>query len=149
MSGRTIPADVTSERASSLCKQGKTRVTIALELGISRRTVSRLLDPEGTKRRKEWRRINVIHTTLNGKNGWHRVKKRPLPDSCELCNKISSPKLQWHHWDDNHPELGIWVCSSCHYFTEGLEAGLTMVHVEKYLKLKSDINQVSERVPNR
>ena len=118
-----------------LHNKGLSEPKIATELGISRKTVHRRLYPEETMARTKWRRENVIHTTINGKNGWHRVVKRPQPPTCELCDKLCE-KLHWHHWDPEHPEKGIWSCPTCHYFMEAVDAGLTEEHVYKYYRLK-------------
>jgi len=70
---------------------------------------------------------------INGK--LIRVEKRPRPDDiCELCGKTAH-RLNYHHWNDEHPELGIWICGSCHYFTTQIEHGL---HT-KYFQLKADV----------
>ena len=134
MSGRNITDEV-KDKVPVLRSQGYTLDKVARELGVSRRTVSRVLNPLKSDERKKWRRENVIHTTINGKGGWHRVKKRPLPENCELCDKPGD-KLMWHHWDPEKPELGIWVHPSCHYFVEAIEKGLGVEHVIKYLDFK-------------
>ena len=139
MAGRYV-SDVIKEEVPRMRGQRYTLDRIASELGISRRTVSRILNPEKTTQRKEWRRANVIHTTMEGRGGWHRVRKRPnpIPGQCELC-KERPLKLQYHHWDDNHPQRGLWVCPTCHYFVEGVDSGLTSSHLEEYLRLKNII----------
>ncbi len=51
-------------------------------------------------------------------------RKKPKDKKCELCSRKSikgRPKLQHHHWDNEHPELGIWVCSRCHTAADGIE----------------------------
>ena len=67
-----------------------------------------------------------------------RVIKRPYPDNslCELCKKQRT--LGYHHWDDDHPERGMWVCISCHHKAEGLERGWSV----SYLALKESIEQL-------
>jgi hypothetical protein len=68
---------------------------------------------------------------LNG-NNHVRVKKRPFTIRCELCGKEQEFHKAYHHWNDEKPELGIWICLSCHNIAEGVEANL---HT-KYLNLK-------------
>ena len=75
-----------------------------------------------------------VHTTVNGVHGKFKVRKRPKPDNCELCDSTS--KLQWHHWDDNDLSLGLWLCYRCHFFAEGIESGLSQIHMDKYFSLK-------------
>ena len=43
-----------------------------------------------------------------------RVKKREFKGYCELCNYKIEHNPHWNHWNDNKPELGIWVCWHCH-----------------------------------
>ncbi len=62
------------------------------------------------------------------------VEKRPRPDNCEVCG-CTPKRLDYHHWDDNHPELGIWVCKTCHDMCEGIEKGLD----KRYLIVKQSI----------
>ena len=39
---------------------------------------------------------------------------RPNPGHCELCPSTTK-RLNHHHWDDDNPRKGIWVCSRCHF----------------------------------
>lgn len=83
---------------------------------------------------KDYFRQNV----LNGKKT--RVPKRPFPEGskCEVCAK---PRilLAYHHWDDEHPELGIWLCRYCHFIAEAVDNFETHKTVQTYLKKKTDI----------
>ena len=51
-----------------------------------------------------------------------RANKRLYPQNnvCEICNKIKT-KLDYHHWDNEHPENGIWCCAGCHQGCNALE----------------------------
>lgn len=60
--------------------------------------------------------------------------KRVRPASCEICNH-EKRKLDYHHWDDSTPSLGIWSCHDCHRVAEGVDKGLHLV----YLALKEKI----------
>ena len=89
----------------------------------------------------EFRRKHVIQTN---KHGNHRdrifimgVIKRPYPiDSiCEICDKAAR-KLSYHHWDNNIPSQGIWVCHACHSGCNFLER---TTFCEKYFSTKADI----------
>lgn len=44
------------------------------------------------------------------------VQKAPYPANkqCTCCKKPNR-RLQWHHWDDDNPEHGIWLCPKCHF----------------------------------
>lgn len=79
-------------------------------------------------RRRKWNQENLLK--MNGKNV--RVKKRPRPEKCELCPQDGSKRLIWHHWDDNHPEFGMWICLPCHIFAERQEKKFG----DKYERLK-------------
>lgn len=57
----------------------------------------------------------------------------PLDGGCALCER--NIRLIFHHWDDRHPEHGIWVCPSCHEIAEGTDKGLGY----KYWELKDVI----------
>lgn len=77
-----------------------------------------------------FRKYRVV---VNGKS--IMVNKRPRPDNvCELCSRTSSI-LPYHHWDDDNPHRGVWICPSCHKACEFIEQGL---HT-KYLELKQAI----------
>ncbi len=80
----------------------------------------------------------------------HRNKTyfRPKPPDgrCEVCGRVPVPPkhvLQHHHWDHEKPNVGIWVCSTCHFMVELLdkEPGLA----KKYLDLKRSIIRNYER----
>lgn len=69
------------------------------------------------KGRKEYLRHNYTST----KNGVVRARKRQRPDGiCELCIR-PTPRLEYHHWDDNNMLRGMWVCRSCHVFATRAE----------------------------
>jgi len=58
------------------------------------------------------------------------VDKRPRPDDiCEVCGKTVK-RLDYHHWDDGNPKLGVWVCKCCHDMAECIDRGLDRVYVE-------------------
>lgn len=88
------------------------------------------------KKSKRWVRQNRICTNNKVIS---LVRKRLHPGKCELCGaNYDKIKLDYHHWDDETPELGIWVCYKCHRFVEGIEYGLSS---EKYMDLKIKIIQ--------
>jgi hypothetical protein len=82
----------------------------------------------------EYRRNYIICTTKNGKTKHILVNKRPYTGICELCNK-QNIFLGYHHWDDDNPACGLWLCNHCHQFAEGIDRGLS---VEKYLIIKNN-----------
>jgi len=95
-----------------------------------------MADPERHKKTLETRRNYSRKHSLIIKGKYTRVNKRPRPDNiCELCG-LGNTWLHYHHWDDAHPELGLWVCAHCHKIAEGQEKGI----VSKYLELKKHLS---------
>jgi len=80
---------------------------------------------------KEYARKNTMR--VNG--AYVRAHKRPYPpdECCELCRK--QRQLVYHHWDDELPELGMWICRGCHFKAEDAERGWPI----KYLALKKKL----------
>ena len=89
-----------------------------------------------------------LSTTINGKpvvlTG---LNKREYLGYCEMCGKSSEYtdeykgkgfRLNYHHWDDNNPSKGIWVCALCHYFVEALERRLSP---QRYYDLKKMVEK--------
>lgn len=62
-------------------------------------------------------------------------KKRQRPESCEVCGR-QPKRLAYHHWDDEHPEVGIWVCIFCHIIAETIDSAVLENRVTKYNALK-------------
>lgn len=84
---------------------------------------------------RNWHRKNTL--SLGG--GKHiRVKKRdyPVGNICELCGKAAK-LLSYHHWDDEAPEFGLWLCTICHKIAEAVDAGI----VSKYSQLKEEASK--------
>jgi len=48
----------------------------------------------------------------NGKVILKNVNKPPKPILCTLCGRKSY--LVYHHWQDDTPEIGLWICNACH-----------------------------------
>jgi len=130
---------VSKEQIELMSKCGLTRKDISDITGVSETQLARILKPEYTHDRdrryyREYARKYLIK--INGKSV--RVNKRPRPDNaCEICGKTVRKRLHYHHWDDEHPEYGIWVCGSCHHLCWFVENSL---HT-KYLELKRMIDR--------
>ena len=43
--------------------------------------------------------------------------------------------ISWHHWIDDNPEVGIWLCCPCHKAVEHL-GEMCNIEIPKYLELK-------------
>ena len=56
--------------------------------------------------------------------------KRPFVDYCEVCGTTGTI-LPYHHWDDNHLDIGIWLCMGCHKMAEAVDRGLHKVYLKK------------------
>jgi hypothetical protein len=106
-------------------------------------------NPQIRERQRIYRRTNYLSVLENNRNYYRsnflrtkhkliRVNKRPFQNVCELCGKIIYKNAKYHHWDDKHPEKGIWVCIPCHYVVESWEKCHENL-IEKYLKLKEEI----------
>ena len=87
------------------------------------------------KRRHEW-----IYNAGGGHPGEKKtiknLTKRPYPNNkiCELCNR-GPFKLSYHHWADQNPNWGIWLCFPCHQGCNFVERNL----IQKYLEFKKEI----------
>lgn len=94
-------------------------------------------DTESVKHRKlynkEYNRKYRMY--INGK--CIPVEKRPRPNNCEICKKVPQ-RLDYHHWDDTHPEVGLWLCKMCHDMAEQVDKGLDSI----YRELKCSIDGV-------
>lgn len=75
--------------------------------------------------------------------GLHK-RSFPLDNKCELCGE-ELIRYGYHHWDDNNPNLGIWVCHFCDFFIEGLdEIGRNPFKVAIYHRLKDEMEEVEK-----
>jgi len=115
---------------------GETRLSIGIREYNRRYQIGwRKEHPEWKLRKYQCR----LGTTIDGKKVYiYGIVKRPKPASCELCHRsynVLENHLHYHHWDDNHPEIGMWICVPCHWFAEKVESGL----VPHYFELKEKI----------
>jgi len=139
--GKRISEEVIAQ-IKDLKSQGMTRNEIAQAVNVSKTTVRRYLRPEVLALIRSRRIHSRVRTTINGITGFYRVQKRPRPENCEICGAYcpSGKKfLHWHHWDDYHLELGMWLCTWCHIFGNGVENG----RYEKYLELKEKVYELA------
>ncbi len=63
-------------------------------------------------------------------------KDYPSNNECELCKRIRK-RLSYHHWDDDKPWLGMWLCNTCHFTAENIDKNLHC----NYLLIKSKIEK--------
>lgn len=77
------------------------------------------------------RKFKIV-TNRNGKLVYLDAPyKRNKPDKCELCGRLTE-SLGYHHWNDETPSIGLWLCYPCHIFAEIVEKG----KVSAYLMAK-------------
>lgn len=95
--------------------------------------------------KKCWREYS-LGTGGRQYRGLHK-RSFPIDNQCEVCNnRLCFGKLIYHHWNDNNLNIGIWVCGSCDYLTEGLdEIEKNSLKVDTYRKLRKEIEE-SEKV---
>ena len=94
-------------------------------------------------RREEITAYHRIHSLGTNGKVYHGLNKRPYPYHCEICG-TEHVRLNYHHWDDNNMNLGIWVCQSqfCHGLLELDDRGLIFERLEIYHRLRELINKV-------
>lgn len=82
-----------------------------------------------------------ITTRVNGKamiiTG---LNKRPRPDVCEICGKEGL--LGYHHWNGLNPNIGIWLCPSCHFAVGVIDENPNFA--ERYFALKKSVENECE-----
>jgi len=70
-------------------------------------------------------------------------RQNPRGRNCELCGREQN--LNYHHWTDEHPEWGMWLCKSCHISVETFDRG----YLDNYPELKEMIqNESSSNSPS-
>ncbi len=82
----------------------------------------------------------------NGKRITYVCKKRKFNNVCEMCGKSIQNNPHYHHWDDTKPELGIWVCASCHIKCGVVEDNTFDIFKNNYVKCKEEINISAEEI---
>ena len=73
------------------------------------------------------------HTVVSTNRVFYALNKRPYLGSCELCGRNDqNTRLAYHHWDDEQPQQGLWLCSRCHQIATFAEEG----KYAEYFRLK-------------
>lgn len=85
---------------------------------------------------RKYRRNHLV-ILKNGRQIYIKNKRIRNNNCCELCGQIPK-RLFYHHWDDEHPEWGMWLCTYCHHFAERVDHN----NLGKYLQLKAEIEGV-------
>uniref|UniRef100_A0A6M3JJM6 Putative HNH endonuclease n=1 Tax=viral metagenome TaxID=1070528 RepID=A0A6M3JJM6_9ZZZZ len=79
---------------------------------------------------KEWQRSYHERKRLRVNGKTISVNKRPKTIGCEMCGEIVN-RLEYHHWDDEHPCLGLWLCWNCHRIAEGVDKNLHFIYLRE------------------
>ena len=83
-----------------------------------------------------WGFRDIRHNRIFSNHKYIYVTKRKHPnnDECEICKKVTI--LSYHHWDDSKPELGMWLCISCHVAVEQFEKIPNLKSIYEKMKVK-------------
>jgi len=117
-----------------LTRLEKAKVTAKLYYDFHQEQIKKYRDDH----REDNKNYSRLHYINNGGKKKIKCIKRPHTLICELCNKETKITV-YHHWDNEHPERGIWVCYWCHQLCECVEHELNESHMDKYLNLKEKI----------
>lgn len=135
---RKIGVDTIAKRkvCSVLLRQRKyTYRQIGSAIGVSNTCVYAYVNPG---RINDSDRITQLGTSINGKHvvitGLH---KREYTRKCELCDKLPKKRLYYHHWLDDFPGVGMWLCFKCHMLAESVDERSELI--DKYVELKNSI----------
>jgi len=145
---KVISPEIVAQLEDLHNNQGLSERKTARVLGISHSTVHRYSKPEYMdrfrKRRAAKRVISRLTTVINGVHKTYKVHKRPRPDNCEVCRAfrpLGAGLLSWHHWDDEHLDIGLWLCSDCHVIGNGVDKGIEKGLTKKYLEVKGKVTR--------
>ncbi|KKM73765.1 hypothetical protein LCGC14_1407150 [marine sediment metagenome] len=66
------------------------------------------------------------------------LDKRTYPSNaaCELCHHVGR-QLGYHHWNDENPNLGLWLCTRCHNVAEAADDDTSIL--SRYYQLKEEV----------
>ncbi len=109
---------------------------IGYMFGVSDVTIYYCMYPEkkSTSMRK-YSEHSATVTVVDGKKTIVRnLSKRPRPDRCELCG--DRPAKSYHHWDEDDPSVGLWLCFRCHMAAEVMDDFPTLDFTRVYFGLK-------------
>lgn len=89
---------------------------------------------------KTWKKNYSRNHALIIEGKYFTINKREFQGFCELCKEEIQSHPQWHHWNDNYPEMGMWLCLKCHDLAEIYEQYHSrQSEIKEYLLLKERI----------
>lgn len=100
---------------------------------------------------KVLRKTRQTRLTSRGGKVYQHLKKRPWTGYCELCNRKKADSganiaLGYHHWDDNHPSMGLWLCRLCHMIAEAVDVQNYRIRTNKYFLLKDTVETLYHKI---
>lgn len=148
--GRKQISEVKRDAIKKMNELGVRPTEIARTLGVSRLTVHDNLHPDyytkRLKRTRDYSRRTVLVTGTTKENSvvLTGLNKRPYPGVCEMCGFPKEKGLHYHHWDEDNPSIGLWLCPRCHRLVEILDnlgsAKLGEL-LAKYLRLRGSVSK--------
>lgn len=76
---------------------------------------------------------------LNGRTLPDGECKRPPTENCEVCGQaFGSRHIAYHHWDDEMPAMGMWLCRRCHVIAEGVDNNLHQAYISKKVQVEKE-----------
>lgn len=98
------------------------------------------------KQFQDYQRTHYLTSSKLSSNGKSiNVNKRPYTNYCEICGKPKLKNLNYHHWNNTTPELGIWVCCKCHNLAEALDNLEFQVLANQYQIIKTTLENNKTR----
>lgn len=108
--------------------------------------------------KREWNRLENRRRVLTGYyRDWKRdnevggkrvYNKRRYTGYCEVCGRIFADnkkgQFAYHHWDDERPDYGLYLCCTCHAMAEGIEKNLDQVYLMLKALVDSDLKIILE-----
>jgi len=118
-----------------LRQRGVSYSKIGIALGVSDVCAYHYAEPG---RLNDYNRQTQLKTTVDGQVViFTGLNKRSFTHFCELCGGHIKVKFCYHHWLDDFPELGMWLCFKCHQLAETLDNLSDLI--PKYLQLKREL----------
>ncbi|MBA7646927.1 hypothetical protein ES703_54695 [subsurface metagenome] len=91
-------------------------------------------------------KLRLTRLSTTGGRVIRGLNKRPYPKGCEWCSLFTSrplkpTRLVYHHWDDQRPSMGLWLCHRCHHIAELMDKPWSQTLMNGYIELKRQIEK--------